>query len=82
VRIYKKRGRTYIADAFINKGLKTGKPHVMKRPPNVGRDPAYIQYGPSIVRIANQNLPRILQRTEPVFQKRLEHEINRALSKL
>jgi len=81
VTIYKKKGRQLIKGAFINKGRKKGRLHVMKRE-ETSRYPIKILYGPSIAKTASRHLPRILARTEPVFEKNLAHEIDRALRKV
>jgi hypothetical protein len=80
--VYRKQSRWFIKDAFINVGKRSGRRHVLKRPRGVGRDPAHIQYGPSVASIANAALPAIIKKTDPVFEKNLAHEINRALRKL
>jgi len=81
VTIYKRKGRQLIPGAFIAKGIKSGREHVMKREGSE-RYPVKILYGPSITKTANRHLPEILKRTEPVFAKNLDREIQFALSKL
>jgi len=81
VKVYRKKGRMFIPEAFIAKGTRSGRFHVLKRE---GRDrfPIYIKYGPSLATVANKHLAKIVAKTEPVFAKNLEREINFYLSKL
>jgi len=66
--------------AFINKGMSSGKLHVLRR---VGRDryPIQIKYGPSIPEmIGSPSVSKFVEdNAVETLEKRLDHEINRIL---
>jgi len=81
VKVYKKKGRQFYPGAFIAKGRKSGRFHVLKRE---GRErfPIRIMYGPSITNTVNRHLDVIVGKTEPVFARNLAREIDFYLGKL
>lgn len=78
----KKGGTKKLPGAFIRRGVKSGNLHVLRR---VGktRYPIHIKYGPSIPQMTNNAkiTQRVEERARDMLDKRLDHEINRALKK-
>lgn len=80
----KRDGLKGFPGAFLIKGTSTGKLHVVTRVTSE-RYPIRIKYGPAVPQMIGQNLSKreyarlIESEAEKVFNKRLEHEINRLL---
>jgi len=81
VKVYKKRGRLLVRDAFVNVGRASGKWHVMRRKTRE-RASARILYGPSMTKDFEKNLGTFAARASEVMLKNLEREINFALGRV
>jgi bifunctional DNA-binding transcriptional regulator/antitoxin component of YhaV-PrlF toxin-antitoxin module len=78
-----KPGLKKLPGAFLQRGKKSGKVHVLKRAGR-SRYPILMKYGPSIPEMAgNDKIMAVTEaRAKEIFLKRVDHEMNRALEKV
>lgn len=82
VAVKKNTGVKPLPGAFIERGTSSGKLHVLKRE-GTARYPIHIKYGPSVPEMIGVEKVRVFveERAKSVLANRLEHEIDRLLSK-
>ncbi|TEB13367.1 phage tail protein [Pelotomaculum propionicicum] len=80
VGVKKGSGLKDLPGAFVRKGIKTGKPHVLKRTTSK-RYPINVKYGISVPQMIGSKKVRLRIENEAraIFEKRLDHEISRIL---
>lgn len=82
VAVKRERGLKPIPGAFVERGTKSGRLHILKRTGR-GRYPLHVKYGPSPSEmLAGEDvIPYVEKRAKAMLVKRLDHEIDRLLSK-
>jgi len=80
VGVKKGSGLKDLPGAFVRRGVKTGKPHVLKRTTNK-RYPINVKYSVSVPQMIGSKKVRLYIENEAraIFEKRLDHEIARIL---
>jgi len=81
VRAYKTKPRQQYPGAFVAKGKRSGRWHVLKRQ-GPARYPAFIQYGPNLIAQYVKALPRVAEQQAVALQKTLNQALERVAARL